>query len=453
MRSFNDSTCGCNGLPIEDLLNVWGATMIEKGIAVSSRKRYFTKLGSIYKEFTTEEGIVADEDPFESAKAILDSNRSEFYEKILMATTQLEECFDSIVKDAERRPSLAVFLYLLLNASPDIEKAIALRTEEYTHTFAQLDDVIAPEAFHHRRRYVFNLSQSQKRMPQLVKEVCSDIHRYLWTKGVKLDGARLDKEYIGAVITSLWISKAREIGIGFSDICAAVVTMPREVDYLSHVRPSDISLNEIESIKRRVADSFAPATSRWYAMKLRRGVSFDSVCTTMRALLPTVFHKIEFFYPVREVAKRDGKKIVREKIPFIPDIVFFNTLPRYVKDIDSTIRDNNIGWVFRIVNTLDSGYSIIDNSSMLTFEKAVGRFSSDMKIMVTDRPPVEIGRRVRITGGIMEGYEGTIYDVSNDIDNNCGRMFCIKLSTANYVRLQVNVEDYYIEPIDNTISA
>ncbi len=445
MKSFRDSIRHNNCLPVEDLLNIWVATMIDKGIAVSSRRRYFAKLGSIYKVYAAENGI--DDAPFDSARRLYELKNIESHDDIEILCDRLTKSFNTLLKDAGSRPSLAVFLYSLFNASSDIEKAISLKVEDYDSRFAQLDTVIAPAAFHHRRRYVFDLSQSRKRMPQLVKEVCSEIEYYLRDKGMKLD-----KGFSGSMITALWISKAKEIGLKLSDIRAVATSIPEEYDYISRVHPSCLTTEQIESVKRRVADAFFPATNRWYAMKLRRGADFESARAAINDELPECYRKIEFFYPGRVMVKREGKKMVKKYMPYIPDIVFFNTLPLYVKDIDRTARRDEIGWVFRILNTPDSDYSVIDRNSMLSFEKAVGQFSPDMKIEISDRAPVEIGRKVRITGGIMEGYEGMIHDIKNGNDKT-GRILCIRLSSSQFVRLQVNVEEIYIEPVKEPVNA
>ncbi len=50
--------------------------------------------------------------------------------------TKIESVFDTVMTDAKSKPELAVFLYLLFNASSDIEKAISLTTDEYTPEFA-----------------------------------------------------------------------------------------------------------------------------------------------------------------------------------------------------------------------------------------------------------------------------------------------------------------------------
>lgn len=440
LKSFHDSTRGSECMPLSDLLNIWAATMIDEGLAPSSRKRYLAKLAALYKEYCA--GNRADDDPFDAVKPLCDRNRADSTAAIRDSCVGLCKIFGQLLDDSESRPALAVFLYMLFEASSEIEKSILLKVDDYAPRFAQLDGVIDTKMLHHRRKYVFGLNQSQKRMPQLVREVCSDVEKYMRARGISLPGG-----FCGTTAAAFWIAKARKTGLSLSDIKAVMAgPIPPEYDYLSLVRPAIMTSAEIQSVKRRVADAFFPATNRWFAMKLRPGRSFDSLCSVLKGRLPECFQKIEFFYPTRIVVKREGKKIQKTQVPFIPDIVFFNIHPCHVAAVDHAARTSAVGWVFRIVNAPGADYSVIDGNSMFLFEKAVGQFSTDMDIGLSDRLPVEIGRQVRITGGIMSGYEGTIYDIKGD-GSEKGRLFCIELSSSSYLRLRADVEEFYIEPL------
>lgn len=442
LKSFRDSTRGNERLPLQDLLKIWIVSMVDRGMTVASRKRYAAKLRTIYKEYIGANDSTVN--PFNSVKSLLNCEFNcccNNKEALTEQNEKLRAVFKTLVQDAKSRPSLAVFLYLLFNASSDMESAVMLRTDGYTPKFAQLDDIIDLSSFHQRRRYIFDLAQSRKRIPQLVREVTTDIEHYFISRGLKFANG-----FSALTISAMWITEAREAGISLPEIRTILTELPGEYAYLDNVHPSDITSLQSDSIKRRVADAFLPSTKRWYAMKLKRGVDYDDIIAAIKENMPDSFSKIEFFYPTRELVKRDGKKIIREKVPYIPDIVFFNVLPRHVGDIDRCVRLDHRGWVFRTVNTANGDYSIIANESMLTFERAVGRFSSDMKIEMTDRSPVSIGREVRITGGVMAGYKGIIHDIKNG-DDQSGRQLYIKLSASNYVKIEVKVDETYIEAI------
>ena len=86
---------------------------------------------------------------------------------------------------------------------------------------------------------------------------------------------------------------------------------------------------------------------------------------------------------------------------------------------------------------------------MERFQRFVGKFTDDVEISLSGKEELGIGRRVRITGGLMEGYEGEIYDIEESKDSTTGRrMFQLNLSSDQALRWTVSIEDIYIEPID-----
>lgn len=143
ISSFLSSIKDNDELCLEDSLKVWVCDMIDCGLAVSSRKRYVEKLSSLYnlyKEYGNGDGIAVN--PFDSIKELCALDAPVNAKLLQSELTKLECIFDAIMTDAKSKPELAVFLYLLFNASSDIEKAISLTTDEYKPEFRQLDDII-----------------------------------------------------------------------------------------------------------------------------------------------------------------------------------------------------------------------------------------------------------------------------------------------------------------------
>lgn len=430
----------------DDLIRLWVATMVDKQLSRTSRKRYVEKLSAVYKAFLAEQPVdqknKVTASPFDAVLALRDCEINPSAIAIVEQISRFDKIFDTFMDDAKSHPRLAVFIYLLLNASSDIEKAVKLKVDEYDPQLTQLDDIIDVSEFHHRRRYLFDLGQSRKRMSQLVREVNQTVNSYFLSKGIIFSDT-----FIPEKILSLWIAKARQIGISLSDIRSMFSELPDEYSYLEQIKRSELSPTEILHIKKCVAEAFSPSGDRWYAMKLRRSSSFNDLRDTLKTNHPLCFGKILFFYPMRETARKIGKRILRESTPYIPGIVFLKLTPRYVATVDNTLRRENIGWMFRLTNTPGSEFSIIDPRSMHAFQKAVGQFTSDMKIELTSRPILGIGREVRITGGVMNGYEGVIYDIKDSADGG-ERLFYIKLSHQDYVKIEAKIEEIFIEPLN-----
>ncbi len=440
MASFSGAVRRHTNLSTEDQLKIWITAMIDGGISIATRRRYVEKLGSIYKDF--DRSVYAGENPFEKVRELRDLEATSCSKDLHLQCSRLSGIFNEVLQDAKTRPEIAVFLYLLFYASSDIEKAVLLRTEEYVPEFPQLDEIIDPSTFHHRRKYVFDLNQSRKRMPQLVREVVKAISEYLSNRGI-----RFENFFTPRTVVALWTVKARESDVTLPDLKSVLDIVPAEYEYLKYVRGSDLTDERKLYVKKGVAEAFSPTEERWYALKLRRDVSFDDVKDLIHTELPDDFRKIIFFYPMKKTVKRVNKKMVTDMVPYIKDVVFLKTKQSHIAGIDRVVRNGCQGWMFRQTNSPDSDYSIIDRCAMRSFQRAVGEFTPDMKIELTQTRPIEIGRKVRIIGGVFAGYTGTIYNVGHT-EEDTSRWIYIRLSEEYGINVELKIDDYLIEPVE-----
>lgn len=208
LLSFVRAVRGFDSAPLTELLGIWIAAMIDKGLSVATRKRYIEKLSVIYAE-----SGCRDEDtrPFDSIRALRDYELKESHSDISAQSAALARIFNNLLKDAETRPEAALFLYMLFNVSTDIKAAVSLSTGQYAPQFAQLDGIIDTASFHHRRKYVFDLGQSRKREPQLIRDALKDMATYFGAKGLKFGNSLTP-----STIVALWVAKAREGGIPYA---------------------------------------------------------------------------------------------------------------------------------------------------------------------------------------------------------------------------------------------
>ncbi|WP_303644760.1 hypothetical protein [Bacteroides caecimuris] len=445
ITSFLASLVGLGETSVENQLGVWIASMIDQGLSLSSRDRYIKKLNAIYREYCSEFG--ADGNPFDKVKELRGLEGAVCAKQLEAEFSNLEKIFDVLLVDAKTRPELAVFLYMLFNVTTDIESVVYLTTESYRQEFPQLNDVINIDDFHHSRKYVFDLKQSRKRKPQLVREVMAGIELYLRMKGIRQHESQTVK-----LILALWILKARKTGVKLPDIKGMLDVIPEEFKYLRFIQSSDLTDSEKLMIKHRVAKAFSPSGKRWYALKIRRRFDFEYFRKLVEKNLGNLYDEETLFYPYRQVTSRVDKKIVTENVPVIPDVVFFRVQPRNVRKMDALVRSENIGWIFRNSNNIERDYSVIDAGSMALFQRMIGIFTQDMKIEMTPERPLSIGRDVVITGGIMEGYRGRIYDIKEGSDV---RRIYIRLSDRYFIRAEAAVDEFYVKPIEeaNTINA
>lgn len=442
ITSFLNSIRGCELMSDENLFCIWIAFMIDCGLTLSSRQRYIKKLNATYREYCTENNIANNPiDGIDRIKELRDFDCPACAKQLNSELTKVEKIFDVLFADAKSKPELAVFVYLLFNATADIESAVSLTTENYEPEFPQLDEVINTEEFHHSRKYVFDLKQSRKRIPQLVNEVLAGIDLYLRSKGI-----RLNDRITAKTILALWTLKARKVGVKLTDLKRILSVIPKEFEYLRFIQDSELSAEEELKIKHRVAETFLPSGKRWYAMKVRRGFDFDKFRKYIKEVCSEFYDESTLFYPQKQVMSRVNKKIVTDNVPVIPDIVFFYIQPRYIRKMDAAVRTDNIGWIFRNATNADSDYAVIDSASMTLFQRMIGIFTPDIKIELTPEAPMGVGRDVIITGGIMAGYKGRIYDIKEGTDV---RQIYIRLSEKYSIKAEVTVDEFYVKPIES----
>ncbi|MCM1491551.1 MAG: hypothetical protein NC095_12120 [Muribaculum sp.] len=441
MISFLTTLHGYGEMSDENRLRIWIANIVHRGLTMSSRKRYIEKLHTIYNEYRSASGV--NDNAFDGIAELKNIDSRSGITQPDTQLTRLEKIFDIILADAKTRPELAVFLYLLFNASTDIENAVYLTADDYKPLFPQLDDIIRPEDFHHSRKYVFDLQQSRKRTPQLVREVLGAIDSYLRVKEI-----RFPDHLSPATILSLWILKASKLGVGLSDLKCMLGAIPAGFEYLHFVSGSQLSAEGQLEIKHRVAEAFSPSGKRWYAMKVWRNFDFDRFKQHIKENFSEFYDEEMFFYPVKQVLSRIDKKIVTKNVPVIPDVVFFHVRPRHVRKMDTAIRTEGVGWIFRNANNASSDYSVIDTAGMALFQRMIGIFTPDVKIELTPEEPMGIGRDVIITGGIMAGYRGRIYDIKEGSDV---RQIYIRLSDKYSIKAEATVDEFYVQPIGDDI--
>lgn len=436
MKSFADSIGNDPGGADEAaLLKNWATKLIDNNFTPSSMRRYVEKLGTIYRRYNPGAGS------FDPIKQLAGSYRECRPSVDSFDNERVDRTIAAMVKEAPTSPSLAVFCYLMFEVSADVESVVNLTVDQFQARYPQLSRIVDTENFHHRRRYVFDLGQGRVRMPQIVRRITGEVESFFDRHGV-----RFEENFTLNTVLALWIAQARRAGVGHRVIKSVLPVVPQEYDYLRYIDGAELTPQDCLDIKTKVAEMIMPSRQRWFAMKLHRGVTFDNVDSSLKNDSVTTGKIAQLFYPTREVSRRVDKKIVKESQPYIPDVVFFKTQPWVVANVDTLLHRKSLGWVYRSVKQPRGEYSIIDHHSMMLFQQAIGHFTDDMKVELISHPHVDKGRQVRITGGIMAGFCGTIEDIKPG-SNDTGRIIYIKMTDNDYFRVQTSIPEHFISPV------
>ena len=117
--------------------------------------------------------------------------------------------------------------------------------------------------------------------------------------------------------------------------------------------------------------------------------------------------KVEFFIPMRwQLVTRRGKR-VREQVPFMQDLLFvhetrFNLDPLVEKT--PTLQYRWLRDTYREPMT-------VPDTDMERFMLAVNASDSPKYYLPEEITPAMCGRRIRIVGGTLDGYEGSLLTI------------------------------------------
>lgn len=415
-------------------VNIWIGTLLLNGIKISTTKQYLSRVRSIYKEWSG--GNLPD--PFEDVLPALDSS-FQTKEEIPVRNLEKAKRLSEKKNNTEDYQAVHIFLYLLYNPTAEFADVINLTFDTAERFSPHIEGVIsAMKATSVNRKYVFRLNQGQCRPKQICSRIEMDLSELMANSGMQFnDGCSR------SAITAMWIAAAIKLKVPFSHIRSVIKEIPEEYKALSLFPAIKLAKKEIEEIIRKVANAINDNESHWFVMKLRRGVKFQDISNLIegRENISNRKSAVELFYPVRTTIGKKNGKIEKKETPYIPDMVFFKTSLNNVKKLFTHIGD--MAWCLRTTKAPDSSYAIVNRSTMALFQKYIGQFTSDIKIeLAQNEPYLNKERKVKITGGIMKGFEGEIIDIADQPNE---RIFLLRITNEQSLIWTAEVDEAFIE--------
>ena len=433
-RSFLASgACGAS----EDDLRPWLSDMLWHGIAPATRKRYFGRLHSLYLDFRR--GVTPADDPFEAVREVFDAAGAicaapgDAQLKAVRVLAARCMAADGSVATLSR-----IFMFMLYDAGTPLADVAGMKFDMPRPACDQMAEIIDRQRVSCRRQYVFDLGQCRRRSAQIIRELDAALSHAGRSWGVFADG---DGSAVGK-IKALWGAFARKAGVAPAVARAVMGDLPPECAWLSPVRAANIDEADRMAVICRVADFINPAAPRWHVMRLRRGVTPDDISATVGEgtdASPDSSPSVALYYPTHRVARREGKKLTFHDEPFLPGILFFRTRTDRVAAVMARMADK--AWCYRTVNTPDAPYAVIPDVEMERFRKYTGCLTPDADVALADARTLGPGTRVRITGGVMEGYEGVVYGRGEDLT------FALRLTADTALKWTVSVAADMVEPL------
>lgn len=422
----------------KDSVRMWIVDMALSGLKPSTRRKYFSRIYTIWREWKSAPG----EDPFEAAKDAVELDiRFQSHE-----AEQNLRCLDRLLfrpKDDASDEIVGLFLYLFYNPMASLREAVGLRFDDTVVDCPQIDEIIDGRKGRGRRGpRVFGLERGRKREPQVIRDALEGLRSVAETAGM-----RFASGFSRGSITAIWIAAALRVGVSVADIRALVSGVSPEYPSLALVPVLPLSDARKREVVRRVADSVNDRPRQWFVMKMRAGQNPDTVKEKIKATTEGVFDTMTFWYPTRKVLRPGAKgKAVKKDVPYIPGVLFFQISRGLVPML--MYRIGEVAWCFRYTNSAGSDYCTISRREMMAFQRCIGEFTPDVEMELEVRDaPLEVGSRVRINGGgRMMGEEGVITSVGNA---NGTRTYTLSLTGSLMAKWTVkDMEEIYIEPVD-----
>lgn len=424
----------------KDALRMWVVDMALSELKVATRKKYFSRIYTSYRQWKSGPG----ENPFEEVKEIMDidfqCNSSEanynlgFVDRLLYLRQT----------ESEKMEFINLFLYLLYNPMATMSHVTEMQFDDNAIECPQIDELIDDQkARSHRKANVFGLGQGKKREPQILRETMAELKEVATWVGMRF-AATFSRESIQAI----WIAAALKAGATVAEIRSVLPTVPAEYSSLCLVPRLPISDSQKREIIRRVADSINNKPQQWFVMKMRAGQNAETVKNRIKATAGDLYGNMLFYNPTHKVVLHNQKgKMVKRDVPYIPGVLFFKLNRNLVPLLMSRIGD--VAWCFKYSNTAKSQYCTISRNEMRNFQRCIGEFTPDvaMELEVRDTPFKE-GTIVKINGGgRLIGKEAVVRSIRNV---NGTRTYTLSLTNYLQARWTVkDLEEIYLDPITN----
>lgn len=330
-----------------------------------------------------------------------------------------------------------VLLYSLLNGARPLRELIMLKKSDAGRS-SEASKGIVEKNLDARRAFVFNLRQSFYTPKQLLSKLSATLEqRYgeFLGKGCGFDVDRLVK--------AIWVACAVRGGATYSEaerlVAGQVFGKPVTDAQNTLMDESAVARGKEEWVKT-VNALVAHDMPRWYAMHMRKGVSYADL---LKEIGETVRPVPELFYPSETIRKRVGNKLVMTDKPFISSTLFFRTFPDRILPMFSRIGDK--AWCYRVSREAGAPYAVISGEDMRRFQAVIGVFTPDTEIHSIGELTPKPGEPVVI---IKAGYGNRRGEIEEVIGEGTGSMiFRVKLSTDQGYEWRLDLSPQQIQRI------
>jgi transcription antitermination factor NusG len=394
---------------------VWLDSILPK-LSVDSISRYVESLQTICI-YANQYGLTDKADLFDQAKEYVQGGIDGGMDKESLKMIESIRKIAAIKRgSSEKSAAIDVYVFSFFHAGLDVDDIIGLRFDssnlcELPHTEEIKNRYKAPI-----KKYVFPLGQGKRTTKKIKESLEQD-----FKSAAKVFGADIEGKTSLEFVRQAWVATARSCGVKVADICALCPWMEGNAVF-ENVKPSELTRQQKENIKRLVANQILDMRTHWYA--LRFFGEKEVICEYIEMVVRNAAYKT--YYPIEEIFKKTGKKIKTENRPTLKNVLFIETLRG---TFDKIIRLKKYDLRYRALtnNTDGTGdYAIIPDEQMRKFSALVSNgldICGEEEIKEMD---VTVGDYVSITEGQFAGYSGYVLKVRDKKDKSQTTMLQIK---------------------------
>lgn len=247
-----------------------------------------------------------------------------------------------------------------------------------------------------RRKYLFPLDQSRLTPAQVDARIAA-----LFKSALRLAGLAAAADP-SATAADLWLTAIYETtgsirrAVDISGISSA--TCPA----FALMKPGNpVDEEERDRFFRHVRNIIVNDPVQWYAMRLRPGVTYYRMMQRVQAEDQTQ-RFADIYYPVVEIVRRAGRKIVFDDRPAVSGLVFFMSRASDVTPIFRVIGD--LAWCYRLSRAPGAPYAVIPDEEIRTLQTAIGYIDPKADVVLEEEDiTFEPGDRILIRSGELAG--------------------------------------------------
>ncbi len=423
----------------EHLLCEWVSWLFLRGYAYTTVAHHVNKLGALYGKLL-KDGQASDKDLFPRLKAKLAAVSPHGVE-----INSDKQCFSKLRRlvhlDCSTNPpkQLAkdIVLFAIYNGGMTFEKIGNFKKDDYRGNDAAIIEIVERYS-KPKNKYLFPLNQSELTPKQLRGRISGLFSDALKTVNIDL------REYTPAIAIDLWAIAAAKCNISASDIASCVDTPEFTNPGFSFAHTTEMPSERREDIRRYVSRILSKNPENWYAMQFRPYVKIDMV---KKRLQDKDIRFKDTYYPMEEIYRRTGKKIIKETKPVVPGLLFFRCKATEVSEVFYNIGD--LAWGYRQTRNVRSPYAVINEKAIMDYRNAIGTLTDGMDVYLDGTIELQEGDYVEIIGGAFCGLPAIIDKIKRQNKQSDIKRIVYKLNLMgnNNIEWAVNIDPHLLHKI------